>query len=80
MDTSTLTSMISIAGLALGFVGYMRDKMRAAEQMGQLREKVRSLEAQQLSNNAKFSLIDEKLDKINQCLSRVEAFINTLNS
>ncbi len=80
MDTSTLTSLISIAGLALGFVGYMRDKMKAAEQMGQLREKVRSLEAQQLNNHAKFAQIDEKLDKINQCLSRVEAFIQALSS
>ena len=80
MDTSTMTSLISIAGLALGFVGYMRDKMKAAEQMGQLREKVRSLEAQQLNNNTKFGQIDEKLDKINQCLSRVEAFIKALSS
>jgi Tfp pilus assembly protein PilO len=80
MDSSYIASLISLGGLVLGFFSYMKDKMRSAEAMGQLREKVRSLEESQVANAAKFATIDQKLDKINQCLGRVETLIQTLSN
>lgn len=78
MDINTITSLVSIFGVVFAYFSFMRDKLKSAEEMGQLKQKVNTLEQQSLSNETRFQNIESKLDNIQTTLARLETLIQQI--
>jgi len=78
MDTTTLASIASIVGvLGIGF-SYMRDRLKGAEQLGRLKQQIKTLEGQVLSYDTRFETSSNKMDEVLQKLHKIEAWIHNL--
>lgn len=78
MDANTIASMASIIGVVFAYFSFMKDKLRSAEEFGKLQQKVLQLEEQARSNEHRFQTIENKLDNIQQTLTRVETSVQNL--
>jgi len=78
VDASTIASMASIVGVVFAYFSFMKDKLRSAEEFGKLQQKVLQLEQQARSNENRFQTIENKLDVIQQTLTRVETSVGNL--
>ena len=80
MDMSMIVSLASIFGVCLAYLSFMKDKLKSAEEFGKLQQKVHQLEQQARSNENRFQKIEDKLDEIQQTLTRLETLILTRNN
>jgi len=80
MDMSMIVSIASIFGVCLAYLSFMKDKLKGAEEFGKLQQKVHQLEQQARSNENRFQKIEDKLDEIQQTLTRLETLILTKNN
>jgi hypothetical protein len=78
MDANMIASMASIIGVVFAYFSFMKDKLRSAEEFGKLQQKVLQLEEQARSNEHRFQTIENKLDNIQQTLTRVETSVQNL--
>ena len=78
IDANTIASMASIIGVVFAYFSFMKDKLRSAEEFGKLKQKVLQLEEQARSNENRFQTIENKLDNIQQTLTRVETSVQNL--
>ena len=78
MDISTITSLVSILGVLFAYFSFMKDKLKSAEELGQLKQKVDQLEKQSLTNEIRFQKIESKLDDIQTTLTRLETLIQQM--
>ena len=78
MDMSTIASLASIAGVALAYMSFLKDKLKSAEDFGQLKQKVDNLEQQSRVNESRFEKIEEKLDDIKVTLTRIDTSVKNL--
>ena len=79
MEISTITSLVSIAGVLFAYLSFMKDKLKSAEEFGRLQQKVNQLETQNDRNEVRFQKIEDKLDEIQQTLTRLETLLLTRN-
>ena len=80
LTASTITSLISIAGVVLAYMSFLKDKLKSAEDFGQLKQKVNTLEQQSRSNESRFDKIQEQLDDIKVTLTRIDTSVNNLTN
>lgn len=79
MEISTITSLVSIVGVLFAYLSFMKDKLKSAEEFGRLQQKVNQLETQNDRNEVRFQKIEDKLDEIQQTLTRLETLLLTRN-
>jgi hypothetical protein len=75
MDYNILASVISIVGVIFAYFSFMKDKLSNAEELGKLKQKVTSLQEQARANESRFQTIENKLDLIQQSLTRLETLL-----
>jgi hypothetical protein len=75
MDYNSLASIASIVGIIFAYFSFMKDKLANAEELGKLKQKVISLEDQAKANESRFQTIENKLDLIQQSLTRLETLL-----
>ncbi len=75
MDYNSLASLASIVGVIFAYFSFMKDKLNNAEELGKLKQKVISLEEQARANESRFQTIENKLDLIQQSLTRLETLL-----
>ena len=80
LSASTIASLISIAGVVLAYMSFLKDKLKSAEDFGQLKQKVNTLEQQSRSNESRFDKIQEQLDDIKVTLTRIDTSVNNLTN
>ena len=80
LTASTITSLISIAGVVLAYMSFLKDKLKSAEDFGQLKQKVNTLEQQSRSNESRFDKIQEQLDDIKVTLTRIDTSVKNLTN
>jgi len=80
LTASTITSLISIAGVVLAYMSFLKDKLKSAEDFGQLKQKVNTLEQQSKLNQSRFDRIQEQLDDIKVTLTRIDTSVNNLTN
>jgi len=78
MSPSTIASLVSIIGVALAYMSFLKDKLKSAEEFGQLKQKVDNLEQQSKLNESRFEKIEEKLDDIKVTLTRIDTSVKNL--
>ncbi len=78
MSPSTIASLVSIIGVALAYMSFLKDKLKSAEDFGQLKQKVDNLEQQSRVNESRFEKIEEKLDDIKVTLTRIDTSVKNL--
>jgi len=78
MDMSTIASLASIAGVAIAYMSFLKDKLKSAEDFGQLKQKVVTLEQQAKFNENRFDRIQEQLDDIKVTLTRIDTSVKNL--
>lgn len=78
MDVSTIASICSVIGVIIAYFSFLREKLTRAEQFGELKQKVRTLELQAQSNESRFQSIETKLDLIQTTLTRVDTSVQNL--
>jgi wobble nucleotide-excising tRNase len=78
MSPSTIASLVSIIGVALAYMSFLKDKLKSAEEFGQLKQKVDNLEQQSKLNESRFEKIEEKLDDIKVTLARIDTSVKNL--
>jgi predicted nucleic acid-binding Zn-ribbon protein len=74
MNVIDIGSLVAILGLLLKS---MHDKSKAAEEMGALKQQVKSLEKRADRWDLKFESIEDKLEKLVASMSRVEALMGS---
>ena len=79
LTASTITSLISI-GVVLAYMSFLKDKLKSAEDFGQLKQKVNTLEQQSKLNQSRFDRIQEQLDDIKVTLTRIDTSVNNLTN
>jgi chaperonin cofactor prefoldin len=80
LNASTIASLISIAGVVLAYMSFLKDKLKSAEDFGQLKQKVNTLEQQSRSNESRFDKIQEQLDDIKVTLTRIDTSVKNLTN
>jgi chaperonin cofactor prefoldin len=80
LSASTIASLISIAGVVLAYMSFLKDKLKSAEDFGQLKQKVNTLEQQSRSNESRFDKIQEQLDDIKVTLARIDTSVKNLTN
>ena len=80
LSASTIASFISIAGVVLAYMSFLKDKLKSAEDFGQLKQKVNTLEQQSRSNESRFDKIQEQLDDIKVTLTRIDTSVKNLTN
>ncbi|MFZ9065018.1 MAG: hypothetical protein ACO22U_15375 [bacterium] len=80
LSASTIASLISIAGVVLAYMSFLKDKLKSAEDFGQLKQKVNTLEQQSRSNESRFDKIQEQLDDIKVTLTRIDTSVKNLTN
>lgn len=78
MSAGTIASLVSIAGVVLAYMSFLKDKLKSAEEFGQLKQKVDNLEQQSKLNESRFEKIEEKLDDIKVTLTRIDTSVKNL--
>ena len=78
MNPNTIASLVSIAGVVLAYMSFLKDKLKSAEDFGQLKQKVVTLEQQAKLNENRFDRIQEQLDDIKVTLTRIDTSVNNL--
>ena len=78
MSAGTIASLVSIAGVVLAYMSFLKDKLKSAEDFGQLKQKVDNLEQQSRVNESRFKKIEEKLDDIKVTLTRIDTSVKNL--
>lgn len=78
MSPSTIASLVSIIGVVLAYMSFLKDKLKSAEEFGQLKQKVDNLEQQSKLNESRFEKIEEKLDDIKVTLARIDTSVKNL--
>jgi len=78
MSPSTVASLVSIIGVVLAYMSFLKDKLKSAEEFGQLKQKVDNLEQQSKLNESRFEKIEEKLDDIKVTLTRIDTSVKNL--
>lgn len=78
MSAGTIASLVSIAGVVLAYMSFLKDKLKSAEDFGQLKQKVDNLEQQSRVNESRFEKIEEKLDDIKVTLTRIDTSVKNL--
>jgi len=78
MDMNTIASLVSIAGVVLAYMSFLKDKLKSAEDFGQLKQKVVTLEQQAKLNENRFDRIQEQLDDIKVTLTRIDTSVKNL--
>jgi len=78
MSPSTIASLVSIIGVVLAYMSFLKDKLKSAEEFGQLKQKVDNLEQQSKLNESRFEKIEEKLDDIKVTLTRIDTSVKAL--
>ena len=78
MSAGTIASLVSIAGVVLAYMSFLKDKLKSAEDFGQLKQKVDTLEQQSRVNESRFEKIEEKLDDIKVTLTRIDTSVKNL--
>ena len=78
MSPSTVASLVSIIGVVLAYMSFLKDKLKSAEEFGQLKQKVDNLEQQSKLNESRFEKIEEKLDDIKVTLARIDTSVKNL--
>ena len=59
-------------------MSFLKDKLKSAEEFGQLKQKVDNLEQQSKLNESRFEKIEEKLDDIKVTLTRIDTSVKNL--
>jgi wobble nucleotide-excising tRNase len=59
-------------------MSFLKDKLKSAEEFGQLKQKVDNLEQQSKLNESRFEKIEEKLDDIKVTLARIDTSVKNL--
>ena len=80
LSASAIASLISIAGVVLAYMSFLKDKLKSAEDFGQLKQKVNTLEQQSRSNESRFDKIQEQLDDIKVTLTRIDTSVKKLTN
>jgi septal ring factor EnvC (AmiA/AmiB activator) len=80
LSASTIASFISIAGVVLAYMSFLKDKLKSAEDFGQLKQKVNTLEQQSRSTESRFDKIQEQLDDIKVTLTRIDTSVKNLTN
>jgi chaperonin cofactor prefoldin len=80
LSASAIASLISIAGVVLAYMSFLKDKLKSAEDFGQLKQKVNTLEQQSRSNESRFDKIQEQLDDIKVTLTRIDTSVKNLTN
>jgi chaperonin cofactor prefoldin len=80
LSASTIASLISIAGVVLAYMSFLKDKLKSAEDFGQLKQKVNTLEQQSKSTESRFDKIQEQLDDIKVTLARIDTSVKNLTN
>lgn len=81
MDVSsanTIASLVSIAGVIFAYLSFLKEKLKSAEDLGQLKQKVVTLEEQSKINENRFQTIEKKLDNIQVTLTRIDTSVANL--
>tara|TARA_R100000655_G_scaffold108830_2_gene161664 strand:- start:792 stop:1070 length:279 start_codon:yes stop_codon:yes gene_type:complete len=81
MDISSinaLASFVSIAGVVFAYLSFLKEKLKSAEDLGQLKQKVVTLEEQSKVNENRFQTIEKKLDNIQVTLTRIDTSVKNL--
>ena len=80
LSASAIASLISIAGVVLAYMSFLKDKLKSAEDFGQLKQKVNTLEQQSRSTESRFDKIQEQLDDIKVTLTRIDTSVKNLTN
>ena len=81
MDVSsvnTIASLVSIVGVVFAYLSFLKEKLKSAEDLGQLKQKVVTLEEQSKVNENRFQPIEKKLDNIQVTLTRIDTSVKNL--
>jgi hypothetical protein len=78
MELNTIASLMSVAGVIFAYFSFLREKLNQAEQFGELKQKVRTLENQAQTNENRFQTIESKLDTIQMTLTQVDTSLKNL--
>jgi hypothetical protein len=81
MDISSiniLASFVSIVGVVFAYLSFLKEKLKSAEDFGQLKQKVVTLEEQSKINENRFQTIEKKLDNIQVTLTRIDTSVANL--
>ncbi len=81
MDISSiniLASFVSIVGVVFAYLSFLKEKLKSAEDLGQLKQKVVTLEEQSKINENRFQTIEKKLDNIQVTLTRIDTSVANL--
>jgi chaperonin cofactor prefoldin len=61
-------------------MSFLKDKLKSAEDLGQLKQKVNTLEQQSRSTESRFDKIQEQLDDIKVTLTRIDTSVKNLTN
>ena len=81
MDISSvndIASLFSILGVGFAYLSFLKEKLKSAEDFGQLKQKVITLEEQSRINENRFQTIEKKLDNIQVTLTRIDTSVKNL--
>ena len=81
MDISSvnaIASLFSIFGVCFAYLSFLKEKLKSAEDFGQLKQKVITLEEQSRINENRFQTIEKKLDSIQVTLTRIDTSVKNL--
>ena len=81
MDISSVNanaSLFSILGVGFAYLSFLKEKLKSAEDFGQLKQKVITLEEQSRINENRFQTIEKKLDNIQVTLTRIDTSVKNL--
>jgi hypothetical protein len=81
MDISSvnaIASLFSIVGVCFAYLSFLKEKLKSAEDFGQLKQKVITLEEQSRINENRFQTIEKKLDNIQVTLTRIDTSVKNL--
>ena len=78
IDASTIASLISVITCIFAYMSFLKDKLIRAEEFGQLKQKVITLEEQSRINENRFQTIEKKLDNIQVTLTRIDTSVKNL--
>jgi len=77
-SVNTIASLVSIVGVVFAYLSFLKEKLKSAEDLGQLKQKVINLEEQSKVNENRFQTIEKKLDNIQVTLTRIDTSVKNL--
>ena len=81
MDISSvnaIASLFSILVVGFAYLSFLKEKLKSAEDFGQLKQKVITLEEQSRINENRFQTIEKKLANIQVTLTRIDTSVKNL--